>query len=240
MYEDDEQQYAQEPRTRFFAGFVSGVMASAIAAAVLIFILGNGTSLSSLFNRQKQSANATPTSPAQTNTPSATAPVPPVSAPATAPSAASPPAPPLTPTAPASNAPQASPLPPASPATSAAPTAPAAALPPTVAASPSNGDATSVAATAPAGGDPGAQYLAEAHRYLEDRSRPGDAEAARHLWSAVQQGNLNAEILLAGMYSRGQGVAKNCSQARVLLSAAARKGSHEATQQLAQVVRSGC
>lgn len=232
MYEDDDQQYAQEPRTRFFAGFVSGVVASAIAAAVLIFILGNGASL---FNRQKQSANATPTAPAQTTVPSATAPVPPASAPATAPSATSPPAPPLTPTAPASNAPQAS-SPPASP----APPAAAAALPPPAAASPSNGNAASAATAAPAVGDPGAQDLAEARQYLEDRSRPGDAEAARHLWSAVQQGNLNAEILLAGMYSRGQGVAKNCTQARVLLSAAARKGSHEATQQLAQVVRGGC
>ena len=65
MYEDEEQQhYAQEPRTRFFAGFVSGVVACAVAAAVLIFILSNGTSLSSLFNRQKQSADST--APAQT------------------------------------------------------------------------------------------------------------------------------------------------------------------------------
>ena len=65
-------------------------------------------------------------------------------------------------------------------------------------------------------------------------------EAVRLLWVAVEKGNNGAEVALAELYRRGQGVPKNCDQARILLSAAARKGSAEAQKHLDELVREGC
>jgi len=92
----------------------------------------------------------------------------------------------------------------------------------------------------PKGADAGDSDLALAQRYLNDKTGPGNAAAARSLWAAVEKGNVNAEIMLADLYARGDGVAKSCNQARVLLQAAARKGSSEASQELARIIRSGC
>jgi TPR repeat protein len=49
-----------------------------------------------------------------------------------------------------------------------------------------------------------------------------------------------AEVTLADLYRRGDGVEKNCDQARVLLVAASKKGSVEARQMLEQVAERGC
>jgi TPR repeat protein len=106
---------------------------------------------------------------------------------------------------------------------------------------PDNHIARAPEGSAPKTGDPGDEDLALAQRYLGSNSRPGDAAAAtRFLWAAVQQGNVKAEIILAGLFARGDGVTKSCEQARVLLRAAAEKGSSEASTQLAQIIRSGC
>jgi hypothetical protein len=65
-------------------------------------------------------------------------------------------------------------------------------------------------------------------------------EAVRLLWVAVEKGNSNAEVTLAGLYKEGRGVKKNCEQTRVLLSAAARKGNALAQKNLQQFIREGC
>lgn len=75
----------------------------------------------------------------------------------------------------------------------------------------------------------------EATSSRQDRS----AEATR-LWSAVASGDSSAEVDLALLYLRGQGVPRNCEQAKVLLRAAARGGSTEARQQLKRLRSSGC
>jgi len=65
------------------------------------------------------------------------------------------------------------------------------------------------------------------------------AEVTR-LWSAVASGNSSAEVDLARIYLRGDGVPRNCEQAEVLLRAAAKRGSVEARQQLKELQTSGC
>ncbi len=69
----------------------------------------------------------------------------------------------------------------------------------------------------------------------QDRS----AEVTR-LWSAVALGNSSAEVGLARLYLRGDGVPRNCQQAEVLLRAAAKGGSAEARQELEKLRVSGC
>jgi hypothetical protein len=65
-------------------------------------------------------------------------------------------------------------------------------------------------------------------------------EAVRLLWVAVAKGNSGAEVVLAGLYRRGDGVTQNCNQARVLLTAAAKKGNRSAQDQLEDLDRTGC
>ncbi len=89
--------------------------------------------------------------------------------------------------------------------------------------------------------DTGQQEYQQAEEILR---RKGDevelAVAVRLLWVGVEKGNADAEVALAGLYRQGKGVAKNCDQARVLLSAAARKGSAEGQKHLDELVREGC
>lgn len=75
----------------------------------------------------------------------------------------------------------------------------------------------------------------EASSSGQDRS----AEATR-LWSAVGSGDTSAEVDLARLYLKGEGVPRNCEQARVLLRAAAKDGSAEARQQLKKLRTKGC
>lgn len=70
-------------------------------------------------------------------------------------------------------------------------------------------------------------------------SEQGSAELTR-LWSAVASGNSSAEVSLARLYLRGDGVPRNCEQAKVLLRAAAKRGSIEARQELEKLRTSGC
>ncbi len=90
--------------------------------------------------------------------------------------------------------------------------------------------------------NPGESELILAWQYLEGQGgKPRDPTAASQLlWSAVKKGNLTAETTLANLYLRGEGVPKNCDQARVLLSAASDKGDPEAKRKLLELDRTGC
>ena len=85
-----------------------------------------------------------------------------------------------------------------------------------------------------------AEYL-QAMQILEAKpARDDSSEALRLLWLSVEKGNPSAELALSEMYWRGRGVARNCEQTRILLTAAARKGSREAQKRLEQFQREGC
>jgi PilZ domain len=71
-------------------------------------------------------------------------------------------------------------------------------------------------------------------------ARKGRSELARHLWSALNAGDSSAEIPLAQLYLTGDGVPRSCDQARVLLSAASKKGNTEALRQLQQLKKNTC
>ena len=87
----------------------------------------------------------------------------------------------------------------------------------------------------------GSQELAQAEDFLNGRKYPRDsAMAAKFLWKAVGKENPSAVLLLSDMYLTGDGVPKSCDQARLLLTAAARKGVPQAADKLRGVLRSGC
>jgi hypothetical protein len=65
-------------------------------------------------------------------------------------------------------------------------------------------------------------------------------ESVKSLWDQVGKGNVTAMLTLGNMYFTGHGVSKNCYQARRLFAAAARKGSLEGKQRLAELDRSNC
>lgn len=91
------------------------------------------------------------------------------------------------------------------------------------------------------GQETGAAEYAHALQLLHDKNRDADlSEAVRLLWISVEKGNPSAELTLAELYWRGEGVAHNCDQARILLSAAARKGNADAEKRLRQFEREGC
>lgn len=87
----------------------------------------------------------------------------------------------------------------------------------------------------------GAQELNLAQGYLEGKHGVRDpAEAAKWLWKAVAKQNSTADVLLANLYLTGEGVSKNCAQARLLLTAAAQKGEPTAGEKLRQLESTGC
>ena len=57
---------------------------------------------------------------------------------------------------------------------------------------------------------------------------------------SVEKGNPQAEVLLADLFLHGEGVAKNCAQARILLGAAIKHGDTEAIPKLHALDRGGC
>ncbi len=79
---------------------------------------------------------------------------------------------------------------------------------------------------------PGAAELIQAQQLLAEPSQANSAQAATLLWQSVKQENVGALMTLADLYQRGDGVQKSCMQARVLLTAASRRGSVPATQKL--------
>jgi hypothetical protein len=87
----------------------------------------------------------------------------------------------------------------------------------------------------------GMTEYSEAVRLLHGARGTADpAEAARLLWIAVEKGNSDAELALAELYWHGEGVARNCDQARILLGAAVRKGNLAARTRLSEFEREGC
>jgi hypothetical protein len=66
------------------------------------------------------------------------------------------------------------------------------------------------------------------------------ATAAHWLWEAVSKKNTDATLLLADLYIKGDGVAKSCDQARILLDAAALKGRKDASFRLRHLQAFGC
>ena len=88
----------------------------------------------------------------------------------------------------------------------------------------------------------GAADFATAQTYLN-----GDSSTSRNasvavplLWRAVGKGNVQAAVTLSDLYLRGDGVAKNCDQARVLLDSAAQKGARAAADRLRNLQAFGC
>jgi hypothetical protein len=89
--------------------------------------------------------------------------------------------------------------------------------------------------------EPGEQEYSQAQDILKSGDRQGGfQEAVRLLWIAVEKGNSKAEVSLAELYRRGEGITRNCDQTRILLTAAARKGNAEAQRRLDKFLREGC
>ncbi len=87
----------------------------------------------------------------------------------------------------------------------------------------------------------GAPDLRLAQRYLGGSMGVRDpAEAAKLLWKAVSKQNPTAAVLLSDLYLRGDGVPRSCDQARLLLVAAAKRGSPLAAQHLRNLESQGC
>ena len=87
----------------------------------------------------------------------------------------------------------------------------------------------------------GKSELAAALAFLNGDKGPRDSSKAVHqLWAALANGNSEAEVILADLYVRGDGVAKNCEQGRVLLKAAAKSGNAQAKVKLDELNANGC
>lgn len=88
----------------------------------------------------------------------------------------------------------------------------------------------------------GAQELAMAQRYLSrtEGQERNSSEAAKWLWKAIGKHNADASLLLSDLYLKGDGVEKNCDQARVLLDAAAGRGIKGAGDRLRHLQAFGC
>jgi TPR repeat protein len=84
--------------------------------------------------------------------------------------------------------------------------------------------------------------LLVAERYLNAPAGKvrDSSEAAKWLWQAVAKQNATATLLLSDLYLKGDGVPKNCDQARLLLDAAARKGAAGAGERLRNLQAFGC
>jgi hypothetical protein len=87
----------------------------------------------------------------------------------------------------------------------------------------------------------GQEEFAAALDILRGGNRGKDLpKAVDLLWTSVKKGHVPAEVALADLYRRGDGVERNCDQARILLVAASKKGSTEARQLLEQIAEQGC
>jgi TPR repeat protein len=110
---------------------------------------------------------------------------------------------------------------------------------------PSAASAPPVNETKPSDSSPaeyGAEELAIAQRYLTGANgqQRNSAEAAKWLWKSMAKHNSSATLVLADLYLKGDGVSKNCDQARVLLDSAARGGMKQAGERLRHLQAFGC
>ena len=89
--------------------------------------------------------------------------------------------------------------------------------------------------------DGGVQELQTAQRYLAGSGAQRDpSEAAKWLWRAVGKQNGPAILLLSDLYAKGEGVSRNCDQARLLLLTAVKKKVPDSATQLRRLELSGC
>jgi hypothetical protein len=87
----------------------------------------------------------------------------------------------------------------------------------------------------------GQEEFNSAREILRGNSRQRDLQRAVDLlWAGVRKGYVPAEVTLADLFRHGDGVEKNCDQARVLLVAASKKGSLDARQMLEHMAEQGC
>jgi hypothetical protein len=88
----------------------------------------------------------------------------------------------------------------------------------------------------------GAVELAIAQDYLNGANGEprNSAEAAKWLWKSMAKHNATATLALADLYLKGDGVSKNCDQARILLDSAARGGIQQAGERLRNLQAFGC
>lgn len=94
---------------------------------------------------------------------------------------------------------------------------------------------------APTATPDGAQEVttAQPHPTVDEVSHDS-AQKARSLWQEVGKQNVNALERLSAMYARGEGVARDCDQARVLARAAAEKNPKGAASLLQELRAAGC
>jgi hypothetical protein len=85
-----------------------------------------------------------------------------------------------------------------------------------------------------------ADFLLAQAALHQARTPEAKARAAQLLWTAVTNGSSDAEIALADVYGRGDGVQKNCLQARILLAAATDKHNPRAAQESDELRVYGC
>lgn len=88
----------------------------------------------------------------------------------------------------------------------------------------------------------GAEDLAMAQRYLSGANGQArdPAQAVKYLWASMGKHNAQARLELADRYLRGDGVQKNCDQARVLLDTAVIQGTKGAGERLRNLQAFGC
>ena len=98
----------------------------------------------------------------------------------------------------------------------------------------------STSQTPSAGGNGQADFLLAQAALHQAHTPQAKARAAQLLWAAVTNGSSDAEIALADVYGRGDGVQKNCLQARILLAAATDKQNPLAARESAELSVYGC
>jgi hypothetical protein len=75
---------------------------------------------------------------------------------------------------------------------------------------------------------------------IDDASQRQRSRTPAQLWASVQAGNSKAAVELAELYIQGEGVPRNCAQARVLLLAASEKRNAGAIKRLQDLDKTGC
>jgi hypothetical protein len=98
-----------------------------------------------------------------------------------------------------------------------------------------------ISAATPADSGSGQEEYKVAQDILRGSNRRRDLQVAVSLlWSGVRKGYVPAEVALADLFRRGEGVPRNCDQARVLLVAASKRGSFDARLMLERMAEQGC
>jgi hypothetical protein len=89
--------------------------------------------------------------------------------------------------------------------------------------------------------DPSGEDVPSARQsFAGENTQRGRSDVARQLWSAVEAGDSSAEVALAELYLKGDGVPRSCEQARVLLRAASKSGNSDALKQLRRLNKNTC